>query len=180
MLIFLSLIDNNQDKRKFEILYNIYCKKMFHVADSILHDIYESEDAIQNALISIAVNIDKIKDVYSQSTFSYIMTIARNAAIDLSRKGKDIIYTDEEMYLTSTEDDIPNIISSEEDFNNVISIIQNLPDIYKDVLNLHYINQFTVSEMSSLLSRKPSTIKKQITRGKKLLAEHMQKAGTRK
>jgi RNA polymerase sigma-70 factor (ECF subfamily) len=104
----------------------------------------------------------------------------KECAIDLSRKGKDIIYTDEEMYLTSTEDDITNIISSEEDFNNVISIIQNLPDIYKDVLNLHYINQFTISEISSLLSRKPSTIKKQITRGKKLLAEHMQKAGIRK
>ncbi|MFA5153055.1 MAG: sigma factor, partial [Clostridia bacterium] len=92
MLIFLSLIDNNQDKKKFEILYNTYCKKMFYVADSILHDIYESEDAVQNALMSLAVNIDKIEDVYSQSTFSYIMTIARNAAIDLSRKRKDFIY----------------------------------------------------------------------------------------
>ena len=153
---------------------------MFYVADSILHDIYESEDAVQNALMSLAVNINKIRDVYSQSTFSYIMTIARNAAIDLSRKREKIIYTDEDMHSSSTEVDLSNTISSEEDFNNVISIIQNLPDIYKDVLNLHYINQFTVSEMSSLLSRKPSTIKKQITRGKKLLAEHMQKAGIRK
>ena len=37
---------------------------MFYVADSILHDIYESEDAVQNALMSLAVNINKIRDVY--------------------------------------------------------------------------------------------------------------------
>jgi RNA polymerase sigma-70 factor (ECF subfamily) len=177
MFIFLSLIDNEQDKRKFEILYSLYYKRMFYVAKNILHDVHEAEDALQNAFISLAANIDKVDDISSKSTLSFVLTVERNAAIDLLRKRDAIIYIDDDFFSHERDIDISDIIVSEEEFNNVVAAIQKLPDKYKDVLNLHYINNFTVKETASLLSRKASTIKKQITRGKKLLVKHLQEEG---
>lgn len=177
MIVFLSLIDNEQDKRKFEILYSLHYKRMFYVAKNILHDVHEAEDALQNAFISLAANIDKVDDISSKSTLSFVLTVARNAAIDLSRKRDAIIYIDDDFFSHERDIDISDIIVSEEEFNNVVAAIQKLPDKYKDVLNLHYINNFTVKETASLLSRKASTIKKQITRGKKLLVKHLQEEG---
>ena len=109
------------------------------------------------------------------STLSFVLTVARNAVIDLLRKC--IIYIDDDFFSHERDIDISDIIVSEEEFNNVVAAIQKLPDKYKDVLNLHYINNFTVKETASLLSRKASTIKKQITRGKKLLVKHLQEEG---
>jgi len=138
MFIFLSLIDNEQDKRKFEILYSLYYKRMFYVAKNILHDVHEAEDALQNAFISLAANIDKVDDISSKSTLSFVLTVARNAAIDLLRKRDAIIYIDDDFFSHERDIDISDIIVSEEEFNNVVAAIQKLPDKYKDVLNLHY------------------------------------------
>ncbi len=152
MFIFLSLIDNEQDKRKFEILYSLYYKRMFYVAKNILHDVHEAEDALQNAFISLAANIDKVDDISSKSTLSFVLTVARNAAIDLLRKRDAIIYIDDDFFSHERDIDISDIIVSEEEFNNVVAAIQKLPDKYKDVLNLHYINNFTVNFFNSTFS----------------------------
>lgn len=44
--IYLSVIDAEQDKNKFEILYTTYRKLMFYIADQVLKDEYLAEDAI--------------------------------------------------------------------------------------------------------------------------------------
>jgi RNA polymerase sigma-70 factor (ECF subfamily) len=49
--IYLSIIDSEQDKNKFEILYTTYRKLMFYVANRILKDQYLAEDAVHQAFI---------------------------------------------------------------------------------------------------------------------------------
>lgn len=178
MLVFLSLIDNENDRNKFEILYILYCKKMYFTANSVLHDVHEAEDAVHNAFISIANNIEMINDAYSHDTFYYVIAIVRNAAIDLSRQKKRVKYTDidEDLRCDDTTD-ILDIITSEENFQSIIEIINNLPDTYRDVLYMHYVDSLSTKEIASSLSRKESTIKKQIVRGKKLLVVRMRKEG---
>jgi RNA polymerase sigma-70 factor (ECF subfamily) len=178
MFIFLALINNENDRKKFEILYILYCKKMFFTANNVLHDEHEAEDAVHNAFLSIANNIEMINDAYSNNTLSYVITIARNAAIDLSRQKKRIKYIDidEDLHFDDTTD-ILDTITSEENFQSIVSIITNLPDTYRDVLYMHYVDSLSTREIASLFSKKESTIKKQVVRGKKLLVERIRKEG---
>lgn len=179
MLLYLSLIDKPEDKEKFEKIYYLYRKRMIYTANGVLHDIYESEDAVQNALLLLAQNIDRIEEAKSLRTEAYVLISARNAAIDIYRvknKKKSTVSYDSK----DTEADLDNIldgICSEEKYTGIINCISELDDIYRDTLYLHYVEAYTVSEIAVILNRKKATVKKQIIRGKQLLIENMKKEG---
>lgn len=60
MLIYMALIDESENQSKFEEIYNTYKGLMFYVANKILNNEADSEDAVHNAFITIAENIKKL------------------------------------------------------------------------------------------------------------------------
>lgn len=183
MIVFLSLTDNDEDKIKLENMYNRYSKRMFYVAMDILKNEYDAEDAVHNTFISIAVNMDKINDIRSEETYYYVMTITENTALNLlkkkkgeSRKTINLDFEDDS-WLFVSDIDIAEEFVSKEEYNRIVDIIQSLPDIYSDVLYLHYVENLTAREIASALSRKQETVRKQIVRGKKMLIHYLRKEG---
>ena len=51
MLLYLSLIETDEDKIKFEDIFNSYKKTMYYIANSILKDEHYSHDAVQNSFL---------------------------------------------------------------------------------------------------------------------------------
>lgn len=49
MLIYLAMIELEEDRHKFEKLYITYKQTMFYVANRILRDKYLSEDVVHQA-----------------------------------------------------------------------------------------------------------------------------------
>ena len=98
-MIFLMMIDTPEDKRKFVILYEKYRYLMQKVAMDVLHDRFLAEDAVHNAFISLVTHLDSIGETESLQTKRYLITIVKNAAIDLYRKKniqiREEIYMDE-------------------------------------------------------------------------------------
>lgn len=183
MLIFLSLIDDDEGKEKFGALYNLYRKKMFFVANEILHNECDAEDAVQETLLSLARNIKNVDVVHSKKAYYYVMTITENTALNLLKKKKGesrkIINLDfdDDSWLFVSDSDIAEEFVSKEEYNRIVDIIQSLPDIYSDVLYLHYVENLTAREIASALSRKQETVRKQIVRGKKMLIHYLRKEG---
>lgn len=85
-MILLMMIDTPEDKRKFVILYEKYRYLMFKIARNILRDPYLAEDAVHDAFVHIAQNMNKIGEIESLYTKRYLVTVAKNAAIDLYRR----------------------------------------------------------------------------------------------
>ena len=57
LMLYAAVIDDAEDIKKFEKIYYEYREQMFFVANKILRDSYEAEDAVQNALLGIARSI---------------------------------------------------------------------------------------------------------------------------
>ena len=55
MFLYLSLIETEEDKIKFEAIFNSYKKTMYYVANSILKDEHYSHDAVQNSFLKMAM-----------------------------------------------------------------------------------------------------------------------------
>ena len=68
MLIYLQSIADPQDRNKFEQLYIQYKQLMFCVANSILRNEYDAEDAVHQAFLAIVKNLDKISDLECTKT----------------------------------------------------------------------------------------------------------------
>ena len=63
MIVYLSVLDSQEKKSKFEQIYLTYRKQMYYAAFQILQHDEDSEDAVHHAFIKIAENIEKISEV---------------------------------------------------------------------------------------------------------------------
>lgn len=85
-MIFLMMIDTPEEKRKFVILYEKYRYLMQKVATDILRDCFLAEDTVHDAFMHLAKNMGKVDETDSVATKRYLITITKNAAIDIYRK----------------------------------------------------------------------------------------------
>lgn len=168
MIVYISMIESREDKRKFEKLYKKYKQMMFYIANKILRDIYLSEDVVHQAFIRIMNNLDKIEEVDSKKTKAFVVVIVENIAIDCYRKRKKenrVSFDEIEIYI-SDETEKDNLILS--DIEEAILRIQTN---YASVLRLKYAQGYSNKEISEILNISEENVRQRISRGKKKLQE---------
>ncbi len=170
--IYLSVIDTEQDKNKFEILYTTYRKLMLYIADQILKDKYLAEDATHQAFLKIIENLDKIEDVHCHKTKSYIVIIVRNTAINMynKRKRNATIPLEQMEFCISDE-----TFSRSEDLDYLTKAVMKLPVIYKEVLALKYVQELSNAEIAQTLGIFEATVRKRLERARHKLEESLKK-----
>lgn len=174
-MILLMMIDSSEDKRKFCILYEKYRYLMHRVAMDILHDRYLAEDAVHNAFLRAAHNMENVGEPDSRQTKSYLIIITKNAAIDIFRKRKKRmqreINTDE-----IEEEKMPASYLKETDMENrVLDILKNLPEKYKDIFLLKYSADMENREIAKVCGIKEGTVRQRLARGKVLIENELKK-----
>lgn len=169
LFLYLSFIDDEKDKTKFEIIYYEYRDRMMAKALSVLHNNEDAEDAVHNTFISIARNMKSIDDPNSSRTLSYVLKATKNTSINMLKKRNKYITTDIDDINDIEDGDFFESLDIKERYNEVVNAIIKLDDIYKDVLFYHFVYDMSTDQISDLLGRKKSTVKQQLVRGKKLL-----------
>ena len=162
LIFFLSMLETDENKNKFTLLYEKYRKLMFYVANQILKDKYLSEDAVEQTFVKIIENIDNISDVDCHKTKSYIVIMVKNCAINLyrQRKSHPTVSLDEDIELA---DDRPFEIDEADALTRSIA---RLPIIYKNILTLKYVQEFPNKEIARLLGISEPTVRKRLERAK--------------
>ena len=150
----------------FDELFMAYHRQMLFVAQRILGNQADAEDAVQNALLKLYRLRNKIPDD-PRSRRAYVLTAAKHAALDLKEQEKNPINI-EELPL-STKEDLFEEIAASEDYEGLLQAIKSLPDRYCEVLMLRYVQELSVKEIAQLLHRKEWAIRKQLSRGKALI-----------
>lgn len=175
MLIYLNLIDTEEEKSKFEQIYYTYRSIMFYVAKGILKDDYLSEDAVHNAFINIAKNMDNIGEVDSNRTKGYVVVIVRNISLNMLKKQSKTVAIDDFEEYTSDDTNLEEVVLSKLSFDLIVEEIENLSIIYKDILYLSYVENLKTKEISKLINIDHETVKKRLQRGRKKLLENLHK-----
>lgn len=173
-MIFLMSIDTPEDERKFVILYEKYRYLMQKVAMDVLHDRFLAEDAVHNAFINLVMHLDDIGETESLQAKRYLITVVKNAAVDLYRKKK--IQIQKEVYMDElNEENIPMTYIETDVENDVLDILKNLPVKYRDIFLLKYSAHMENSEIARLCGIQEGTVRQRIARGKLLIEDALQK-----
>ena len=85
MLIYLQMIETEDDRSKFIEIYESYRALMYYVARKRLTNNHDAEDAVHSAFVKIAVNIKKIEPV-SPKTKRLVVIIVEHVVTDMLRK----------------------------------------------------------------------------------------------
>lgn len=141
---------------------------MFCAANEILHNEHEAEDAVQQAFMKIAENLDKVPDELSNQTKAFVVTIAENTAIDHYRKLK--CHGDCELCEQSC-----GIEANSAD--ELVSCILKLPARYRQFILLKYYHGYSTREIAKLLGMSSAAASKTAQRAKQRLEQLCREAG---
>lgn len=170
MLIYLQTIESDEEKTLFEQVYLRYRGLMLCVANRILHNDRDAEDAVHQAFVSLAENISKISGAECPKTRAYVVTIAENKAIDLYRRKKRLA----EKELDGRAVGIPAPRNGDD---SLAAAIASLPPRWREVILLRYDSGYTGAEIGKMLGLKTENVQKLEQRAKARLKKILEEKG---
>jgi RNA polymerase sigma-70 factor, ECF subfamily len=165
------------DEDAFSILVEKLLSAAYKTAYLVLHSKDLAEDAVQVALEDCYISIMRNKDIRNFKAWFYRLVYSRS--IDLYRKNVRQQYSDieenseavDKMKSESAQQQAINNESREE----LLELIMSLQQEQSVPILLHYYEGLTLKEISVILNENINTIKTRLTRGRKKLAEKIQK-----
>lgn len=86
-----TVMSDPEYERLFQLIYEKYRYLMLKIAYDILKGKQLAEDAVQEAFIKAANNMQKICRYHSMSPKRYLITITKNTSIDMYRKRQKLL-----------------------------------------------------------------------------------------
>lgn len=176
------VFDTPEQKTKFEQAYERYSKIGFYYAREILKDDALAEDALHDAFLSLARNLDKIGEIECNKSFNYFVTIVKNTAISALRKQRraSLVEIDDEESFFQLEDTAPGPeaqVMQQVGYDELLAAIRTLKPAYQAPLLLKYANGYTEAEIAKVLGVTVSNVSVRIHRAKKKLIPLLQQKG---
>lgn len=173
----LAELAGNGDRIAFAELVELYKDKIFHLAYRMLNNKHEAEDAVQETFLRVYTNLHKYDT--NQKFSTWIFRIGTNLCIDKLRKRKNTYSLDAEMpdgegndyySLMPADEETPEkqVIVSETQ-QQIRKAIDRLPEKYKSVVILRYLQDLSLQEIGEVLDMPVTTVKTRVHRGREYL-----------
>lgn len=147
-------------KNSLETVYDKYADMLYRLALSHLQRKEDAEDAVQDVFMKYYSTSPNFSD--DEHERAWLIKVTVNRCHDLLRRGN--IRTHESL------DDIIEVESDEKvDEENILTVVRKLPEKYKTVIVLHYLEGFSAVEVSKMLGLSQSAVKMRLSRGRDLL-----------
>lgn len=174
-----QVLNGNQDA--YAEIVDLYQSRLYHVCYRMLGNKHEAEDITQEAFLRAYINLHTFDQKRKFST--WIFRIATNLCIDRIRKKKPDYHLDAQVPGTDGLDMYSQIAASEElpveqlekmEMQERLQYeISRLPDKYRSVIVLKYMEELPLLEISEILDLPLGTVKTRIHRGREALRKQM-------
>lgn len=161
----------------FDEIYTAYSRLVYWAAYKVIPHQETAEDITQSVFEKVLANEKKLNSLEEPQLKVWLYRVATNLALDNARKGSKEQLSDEPL-----SDEIPDFSSHPEETvvekhrgNAVRRAINQLSEIYRQVIVLHYFSEMTVQEISKSTGISEGTIKSRLVRARTLLAEMLKK-----
>lgn len=152
-----------EQEQSFELLYELYADKLYRIALSNVQNADDASDIVHDVFLKYLNKKPAFRDVSHQEGWFVKVTV--NACRDLLRK---------KAYRNHTPlEDVYNIGVQEKEDNQIFYYLSQLPEKYREVITLHYLEDYSVEETSRLLGLSASGVKMRLSRGREQLKNIM-------
>ena len=147
---------------ELEKVYDEYADMLYRIALSHSGNSHDAMDAVQDVFIKLTSDKLSFKDEEHRKAWLIKATVYR--CIDLMRKRQIRIYTPiEEAYdLPNEENSLPS---------SVKAMLESLPQKFKSMLILHYLEGFSVEEIANIFGLSVSAVKMRLSRARDYVKE---------
>ncbi len=155
-----------QNNYYFEILYGRYSSKIFGKCLTILKEESLAQDATQDVMMKILLNLSKFGGKSKFSTWVYSITY--NFCIDFIRKKKKdkSQYYEDVSQFEDVVDEVDDKEILEIELERLKVIMERIPPDDKSILMMKYLDGMSIKEICLVINKTESAIKMQIKRAK--------------
>lgn len=139
----------------FDELYQLTYRKVFFIALGVLHDSQLAEDIVQDTYLKM---LESIQEYREKNFLAYLLTIAKNLAINEYNRRKRISFTSEEIdtYIEINLEDYLQIKAEKREL--IQKSLACLDVLEKNVFLLYTIENLTHKEIAFILEKPIGTI----------------------
>ncbi|MCF0040853.1 RNA polymerase sigma factor [Dyadobacter fanqingshengii] len=166
-----------QDSRAQVIFYDRYKSRLLGICVRYAKTVAEAEDIFQEGIMKIFSKIDEISK--PESVDSWVKTIMIRHAIDYYHQvtKKEILSSSYENTDIDWPVDDHGSVLQRMDVQVLLETINALPDGYRIVVNLYFVDGYKHSEIAQMLGIMEATSRSQLTRGRNLLFKLLEQKG---
>jgi len=167
-------------KLNWQKIYLDYSPKLLGICRRYIGDLQTAEDILQDSFMMAIQKNHQLKD--EKAVFAWLKKIVVNNALQVIRKTtKDPLINIEPSEIpdtltemtTSAIDEAKHILAYNFTREELLQSIDSLPLHHKSVFNLYYIENYSHSEISSLLKIPVNTSKSHLMRAKKFIQNYL-------
>jgi RNA polymerase sigma-70 factor (ECF subfamily) len=157
-----------------EGIYRRHVQTVYRLCYSYLGSAAEAEDAVQATFMKLVEHPRSFESEDHEK--AWLIVAAKNLCLDMIRSAgrSRVVALDENVPEPSTEDEV---FSDEP--GEVMQAVLRLPEMYKDVLVLHYVEGKKTDEIARMLGSPPSTIRNRLADARALLKKDLEGGGRR-
>lgn len=143
-----------------EAIVHTYGNTLYRLCMVMLGNSTDAEDAVQETLIRYLGRAPQFEN--SEHQKAWLLTVATNQCKDMLRFRKRHPQIDPEYLQT---------LSAEESDRSILEALMSLPEKFRLVLTLYYVEEYRIREIARIIGRTPSAVKMRLQKGRKLLEE---------
>lgn len=147
-----------------EIIMHTYGNMLFRLCLITLGNANDAEDAVQETLIKYLQKAPQFENEAHKK--AWLITVATNQCKDILRFKKRHAVVDIEAITEFT---------NEKTDSGILDALMTLPDKYRTVLILYYVEEYSIARIAKIVGRTPSAIKMRLQKGRRLLSEAYRK-----
>lgn len=149
----------NKDDQAFGYLYDHYSGALYSVVKQIVGDAEVSNDVLQETFVNIWRKIE-LYDESKGRLFTWMLNIARNAAIDKTRS-KSFQQSSRQQPISDADGAYGIVKAGVDDFG-LKKVLQKLKDEHRLLIDLSYFQGYTHEQISKALDIPLGTVKTRI------------------
>lgn len=161
-----------------------YSDMIYRIAVTHMNTREDAEDIYQEVFLIYLQKQQQFREEEHRKAWLIRTTLlCCKRALSSSWKKRNILAEDVSEY-SYTEKECTTSFELKEE-NEVYMAVLSLPKKYRTVIYLFYFEQQSVKEISTILKRRPGTVRMQLTRGREMMKEllccdHNEKGGSRR
>ena len=163
----MRLSENGTDR--FEIAYANYADTMYRIALSQTARREDAEDVVHDVFIKYMESAPSFADDDHERAWLIRVTVNRCRDLLRRRAVRRFIGLEEIEELPADEEPYEG--------SSIIATVSKLPEKYRAVIVLHYLEGYSVEQCASILELSVSAVKMRLSRGRDMLKIQIEKEG---
>ncbi len=145
-----------------------YADMVYRIALTQMKNVHDAQDIFQEVFLRLVKNIDSIQN--EEHLKSWLIRVTLNCS-------KTNLMSAWRKHTQPLEEEQNQIVFETKEQSDLYEYIQKLPKKYRTVLYLFYYEELSIKEICGITGQKETTVKSQLSRGRALLKEQLEKTG---